>query len=58
MKEVTIGGDRLGSGNKQKVAMHGYERSNHDLSYIWRNTMSPGTLVPFMSEQSKSIIIS
>ena len=27
--------------------MHGYERSNHDLSRICRTTMAPGTLVPF-----------
>lgn len=46
---VTLGGDRLGSGNKQKVHLHGFERSTHDLSYIWRSTMAPGTLVPFMS---------
>ena len=29
--------------------MHGYERSTHDLGYIWRSTMACGTLVPFMS---------
>ena len=46
----TLGGDRLGSGNKNKISMHNYERSNHDLSYIWRSTMSPGTLVPFMDK--------
>lgn len=49
-QKVTLGGDRLGSGNKQKVEMHGFERSTHDLSYTWRTTMSPGTLVPFLSE--------
>ncbi|WVR22121.1 MAG: major capsid protein [Malazfec virus 3] len=48
--EATLGGDRLGSGNKQKIEMKNYERSSHDLSYIWRSTMSAGTLVPFMSE--------
>lgn len=46
---VTLGGDRLGSGKKMKVDLHGYGRSNHDLSYIWRSTQSAGTLVPFMS---------
>ncbi|AXH73568.1 MAG: major capsid protein [Microviridae sp.] len=46
----TLGGDRLGSGKKMSVDLHGYERSTHDLSYIWRSTMSSGTLVPFMSE--------
>jgi hypothetical protein len=46
----TLGGDRLGSGKKQTVHLKGYERSTHDLSYIWRSTMSAGTLVPFMCE--------
>ena len=41
---------RLGSGNKQKVYLHGYERSTHDLSYVFRSSMSSGTLVPFMCE--------
>ena len=48
--QVTLGGDRLGAGNKNKVSLHGYERSTHDLSYTWRSTMAAGTLVPFMSE--------
>lgn len=42
----TLGGDRLGSGDKMKVAMHGYERSTHDLSSVLRTTISAGTLVP------------
>lgn len=50
MAKVTLGGERLGSGNKMKVDLRTYNRSTHDLSYIWRTTMSPGTLVPFMSE--------
>lgn len=44
----TIGGDRLGSGNKLKVELHGYGRSTHDMGYLWRSTMSAGTLVPFL----------
>lgn len=47
--EKTLGGDRLGAGKKMKVDISGYERSTHDLSYIFRNTNSAGTLVPFMS---------
>lgn len=47
-KTVNVGGNRLGSGNKINVTMHGYQRSNHDLSYLWKSTMAPGTLVPFM----------
>jgi hypothetical protein len=50
MSQVTLGGERLGSGNKQKVSLHNYERSTHDLGYTWRSTMASGTLVPFMSE--------
>jgi len=48
--KTTIGGDRLGSGNKQEVSLRNYNRSTHDLSYVWRSSMSSGTLVPFMSE--------
>lgn len=46
----TLGGDRLGSGKKMEVDMHHYNRSTHDLGYIWRSTMAPGTLVPFLVE--------
>ncbi|AXH76550.1 MAG: major capsid protein [Microviridae sp.] len=44
--EKTLGGDRLGSGNKMKVELHGYGRSTHDLGQVTRTTMAPGTLVP------------
>jgi len=50
MTKKTLGGDRLGSGKKMEVTLHGYERSTHDLSYLFRSTMSAGTLVPFMNE--------
>lgn len=50
MADVTLGGDRLGAGNKNKVHLRNYERSTHDLSYAWRSSMAAGTLVPFMSE--------
>lgn len=48
--QKTLGGDRLGAGKKMQVHLHNYERSTHDLGYLWRSTMSPGTLVPFLSE--------
>ena len=48
--ETTLGGERLGSGKKEKIHLRDYERSTHDLSYIWRSTMASGTLVPFMAE--------
>ena len=54
MNQVTLGSERLGSGNKMKVEMHGFERSTHDIGYIWRSTMSAGTLVPFMKELALS----
>lgn len=48
--KTTLGGDRLGSGNKQEISLKNYERSTHDLGYTWRSSMASGTLVPFMSE--------
>jgi len=48
--KTTLGGDRLGSGNKQEISYKNYERSTHDLSYLWRSSMSAGTLVPFMNK--------
>ena len=44
-----IGKNTLGDNNKMKVALRSYNRSTHDLSYIWRNTQAVGTLVPFCS---------
>jgi len=50
MKHQTLGGQRLGSGKKMDVELSGFERSTHDLSYIWRSSMSAGTLVPFLNK--------
>ena len=50
MQEVTIGGERLGSGAKMRQPQPHYNRSNHDLGYIWKNSQAVGTLVPFMLE--------
>ena len=47
---VKLGGERLGSGKKNKYITKTFERSSHNLSYIWRSSRSAGTLVPFMSE--------
>lgn len=47
MIKKTLGGDRLGSGNKMKAALHNYNRSTHDLGNAWRSTMAPGVLIPF-----------
>lgn len=43
----SIGKNTLGGGKKMNVDLRTYNRSTHDLSYIWRSTMAPGTLVPF-----------
>ena len=43
-----IGKNTLGDNNKMSVRLHSYYMSNHDLSFVFRNTQSPGTLVPFM----------
>lgn len=48
MVKRTIGKNTLGDNNKMKVSMRNYERSTHNLSYVWRNTQAPGTLVPCM----------
>lgn len=43
----SIGKNTLGGGKKMNVDLRTYNRSTHDLSYIWRSSMAPGTLVPF-----------
>lgn len=45
-----IGKNTLGDNNKMKVNLRTYNRSTHDLSYVWRNTQAVGTLVPFLCE--------
>lgn len=49
MKTVNLGGERLGSGKKMNVQLNGFERSTHDLGYIFRSSIASGTLVPFMN---------
>lgn len=48
--ETTLGGNRLGSGGKNKVSLQNYQRSTHQLDQVWRSSMASGTLVPFMKE--------
>ena len=43
----SVGKNTLGGGKKMNVDLRTYNRSTHDLSYIWRSSMAPGTLVPF-----------
>lgn len=43
----SIGKDTLGGGKRINVDLKTYNRSTHDLGYIWRSSMAAGTLVPF-----------
>lgn len=42
----TLGGNRLGSGNRMKQELHNYYRSNHNLSCSRVTSMAPGVLYP------------
>lgn len=42
----TLGGDRLGSGNKNQLSLHNYERSTQNLSKQWKSSIAPGVLYP------------
>ena len=46
----TLGGERLGTGNKMQVRMHNFERSTHNLSREWKSSMNVGTLIPCFKE--------
>ena len=46
--QKNIGKNTIGDTNKMSVSLHDYNMSTHDLSFVFRNTQSPGTLVPFM----------
>ena len=48
--EVTLGGERLGSGKKDKIWLREYERSTHNVSSDFISTMASGVLVPFMTK--------
>ncbi len=48
--KTTIGGDRLGSGSRSVTETTHYNRSTHDLSYLWRSSAAAGTLIPFMNQ--------
>lgn len=46
--EVTIGGNRLGSGKKQKQELHNYNRATFNQEQDWKSSMAPGILYPFL----------
>lgn len=47
---VNLGGDRLGSGSMMDVTLSPSGKSTHDLTRVWRSSMTTGTLVPFITE--------
>lgn len=47
-QSVTLGGDRLGAGKKNKIYLRNYERSTHNLSQTFTSSMGVGMLIPFM----------
>lgn len=49
-RKYTLGGERLGSGNKLEVEVHGWGKSTHNLDQKLKTTVSAGTLVPFIVE--------
>ena len=44
--QKNIGKNTIGDNNKMSVNLHTYNMSTHDLSTIFRNAQSAGTLVP------------
>lgn len=46
--EVTLGGDRLGSGKKQQVELHNYHMSSFNQEQDFKSTIAPGILYPFL----------
>lgn len=44
--EVTIGGNRVGSGKKMQAHLHNYNRSTHNLSETFASSMTCGVLYP------------
>ena len=45
-QQITIGGNRLGSGKKMKTSLNDYERSTHNLSKKWASSLAPGIIYP------------
>lgn len=45
-----LGGERLGSGNKMNVTLHGFNRSSHNIGQLFKTDQSIGTLVPYFCD--------
>lgn len=46
----TLGGERLGSGNKMNVTLHGFNRSSHNIGQLFKTDQAIGTLVPYFCD--------
>lgn len=46
----TLGGERLGSGNKMNVKLHGFNRSSHNIGQLFKTDQAIGTLVPYFCD--------
>lgn len=49
-QEVTLGGERLGSGNQMKQELYNYGMNSFNQSRDWKSTMAPGILYPCFKE--------
>lgn len=47
-QQVTLGGERIGSGNKIKETLHDYEMTSFNLEQDFKSSMAPGVLYPFL----------
>lgn len=45
-----LGGERLGSGNKMNVTLHGFKRSSHNIGQLFKTDQAIGTLVPYFCD--------
>lgn len=45
-----LGGERLGSGNKINVKLHGFNRSSHNIGQLFKTDQAVGTLVPYFCD--------
>lgn len=49
-QEVTLGGERLGSGNSMKQELHNYGMNSFNQGRDWKSTCAPGILYPCFKE--------
>lgn len=45
-----LGGERLGSGNKMNVTLHGFNRSSHNIGQLFKTDQAIGPLVPYFCD--------